>query len=236
MDSQRAKSLLLKYEANLRESEAIPGSIQKIEQQQTEVEPNALSRMSAIEEEAKSDITKLKEAVVAFDGGIEDYRKTQYEIARKSLLETLSSKLARHQADLKKAGNTIAAIKSANSIGQVCAVEGVGRKGVGVEQFISRIRKFLKETKNSSTRTGSDGKFKVPADARYAMAYHYRESTKNELFWLIKIDLEEDQVRLSNSNITNTHERGESDSVWDFLRSDSGKSLLEVMEVSFDDE
>ena len=51
-----------------------------------------------------------------------------------------------------------------------------------------------------------------------------------------QINFAEDQLRLTNSNITNTHKRKESDSVWDFLRSGSGKSLLEVLDVSFDDE
>ena len=207
-----------------------------MEQKQTEAPNELASRKNNIETTAKADIKKIKEEIASFGQNIADYQKNRFEITKKQMLTKATSKLNELKADLKEENTTIEKIKSATSISGLYAVYGVGRDVIDADATIGKIRKFLSETKISSTRTGSDGKFKVPGDARYAMAYHYREATKNELFWLIKINLDEDQVRLTNSNITNTHKRKESDSAWDFLRSDSGKSLLEVMEVSFDDE
>jgi hypothetical protein len=174
---------------------------------------------------------KIKEAFATLDSGVEEHHKNQDETAHKSFLDTclktLSSRLARDEADLKKADNTIAAIKNSNSISQLNALVDTGHKGVDVDKLIITIKKFLSNKKLSSTRTGSDGKFKVPSDARFVMAYHFRESTKNELFWLIKINLDEDQVKLTNSNMTNARKRE---------GSESGMLLLEVLKVSFDDQ
>ena len=179
----------------------------------------------------KAEITKNKEAIAKFDSAVEEHRKNQDETAHKSFLDTalktLSSRLARDEADLKKADNTIAAIKSSNSISQLNALVDTGHKGVDVDKLIITIKKFLSNKKLTSTRTGSDGEFKVPSDARFVMAYHFRESTKNELFWLIKINLAEDQVRLTNSNMTKARKRD---------GSESGMLLLEVLKVSFDDQ
>lgn len=64
------------------------------------------------------------------------------------------------------------------------------------------IASFLKDQQLSSTRTGSDGKFAVPPKARYASAFLKREAPEEELFWLVKINLEDTSLKLTNSNIT----------------------------------
>lgn len=233
MDSEVAKSLLLTYEANLREFEAVPEQIKAVEQKQDEAPEEAAKRRIFTDTNGKADIEKIKEEIASFEQNIADYKKNCNEIANKQMLKEIACKLNELNTDLQEAKTTIEKINNSTSISKLCAVDGVGHEIIDANATIAKIKNFLNEAKISSTRTGSDGKFKVPDKARYAMAYHYRESTKNELFWLIKINLDEDQVRLTNSNITNTHLREGADSVWDFLRSDIGKSLLEVLEVNF---
>lgn len=236
MDSDDANSLLLTYEENLKYFEAAPEQIKAVEKKQDEAPEQAATSRTSIETIGKEEIEKIKEEIASFEQNIADYKKNCNEIAKKQMLKEVASKLSELNADLQEAKTTIEKINNSASISKLCAVDGVGHKIIDANATIAKISNFLNEAKISSTRTGSDGKFKVPDKARYSMAYHYRESTKNELFWLIKINLDEDQVRLTNSNITNTHLREGPDSAWDFLRSDIGKSLLEVLEVNFVDD
>ena len=71
-----------------------------------------------------------------------------------------------------------------------------------------KIKKFLDSNKLRSVRTGSDGKFSVPPKARYASSFVTREGRFNEYFWLIKVDLEDTSVKISNSNLTRVGRNG----------------------------
>mgnify|MGYP001186574002 CR=1 FL=1 len=71
-----------------------------------------------------------------------------------------------------------------------------------------KIKKFLDSNKLRSVRTGSDGKFSVPPKARYASSFVTREGWFNEYFWLIKVDLEDTSVKISNSNLTRVGRNG----------------------------
>jgi hypothetical protein len=67
----------------------------------------------------------------------------------------------------------------------------------------ANIEKFLRSKKISSSRTGSDGKFTVPPKARYLAAIHNRPEPAQEcVFWLIRINLEDENIKLTNSNVT----------------------------------
>lgn len=72
----------------------------------------------------------------------------------------------------------------------------------------TKIASFLVSQQISSTRTSSDGKFAVPPQARYASAFLKRGATAEELFWLVKINLKDTSLKLSNSNITKTSRNG----------------------------
>jgi len=76
----------------------------------------------------------------------------------------------------------------------------------GLKILEGKIQSFLKSEKMNSTRTGSDGKFAVPPKARYVSALVRRELQEEELFWLIKIDLEDIGVKVMNSNLTGQSE------------------------------
>ena len=64
------------------------------------------------------------------------------------------------------------------------------------------VSEELHQNKLSSTRTGSDGKFTIPPKARYISAFMKREASDEEIFWLIKINMDEKIVKITNSNAT----------------------------------
>lgn len=69
------------------------------------------------------------------------------------------------------------------------------------------IDEILEARQIGSTRTGGDGKFSVPPQARYISAYVETKSAGDmTLFWLVKINMDETTVKLSNSNITSIGE------------------------------
>lgn len=89
----------------------------------------------------------------------------------------------------------------------------------GLTILEGKIQSFFKSEKMNSTRTGSDGKFAVPPKARYVSALVRRELQEEELFWLIKIDLDDLEVKIMNSNLT---------------RQSEGYSVLAAMETEIE--
>ncbi|MDB4409005.1 hypothetical protein N9165_02970 [Akkermansiaceae bacterium] len=236
MSLSQARTLLTQYVTDSRTLAAVPGQITAIEQKEAVPQSETKWSRADIETSSKAPIEKLKEEIPAFDKNIASYREDRYELAKKKMLSEVTSKLGELTADLQNANMVIEQINGANSMGALYAVDDIDVDLMPTDQTIGTINAFLGAEKIGSTRTGSGGQFAVPGEARYVMAYHVRESEKKELFWLIKINLEEDQVRLTNSNITNTYQRQDSDDIWRILLSDRGKSMLTVMELSFEDD
>lgn len=69
----------------------------------------------------------------------------------------------------------------------------------------ANIEIFLRSKKIGSSRTGSDGKFTVPTKARYLAAIHKRPGPAQEcVFWLMRINIEDENIKLTNSNVTSS--------------------------------
>ncbi len=66
------------------------------------------------------------------------------------------------------------------------------------------VAEALDSMQLSKIRTGSDGKFSVPPKARYVSTFLKREASEEEVFWLIKINMDDTSVKITNSNVTKT--------------------------------
>ncbi len=132
----------------------------------------------------KSEIFKLSSA---------DYLKTQIEtrlVARQRDKEESLSELSSRQKILESG----AAMLKSGSVPVISDKEQIN-------VIVNEIDKFLASEQLGTVRSGSDGKFAIPPKARYISALVKRDYPEEELFWLLKIDLKDTQVHLSNSNI-----------------------------------
>jgi hypothetical protein len=69
--------------------------------------------------------------------------------------------------------------------------------------FSSLFYQLLKQQASISVQTGSKGNFSVPAEMAYLYAERHRENGET-LVWLIHVDPQSPDIRMSNSNTTTT--------------------------------
>ena len=152
-----------------------------------------LSKRANTEEE----ISKIREELDEWKDGSEKSVKAldlAIQTAKKNLEQAIENQLEEVE-ELATAVSTL----SSSSRHEILGADGM------TEAIIQQaILKFFASNKLSSTRTGRDGKFAIPPKARYVSSLLTREIQEEQLFWLIKIDLEETSVRLTNSNVTKT--------------------------------
>lgn len=68
-------------------------------------------------------------------------------------------------------------------------------------EFSAKFYQLLKQQVSSSVQTGSKGDFSVPAEMAYLYAERHRENGET-LVWLLHIDPQSPDIRMSNSNTT----------------------------------
>lgn len=72
-------------------------------------------------------------------------------------------------------------------------------------EFRVKFHQLLKQQASSSVQTGSKGDFSVPADIAYLYAERNRENGET-LVWLLRVDPNSPDIRMSNSNTTSGSE------------------------------
>lgn len=220
LGESEAKAVLERYKIALARLNSVPANILAIENEKSRLSEQANLKIKSLEDS----IASLTENTTQFSDDVKKEKEKELADFSERLTELTTELEESHEIldNIKKANDKI---KKANSLKELkmytypAAIE---------EQIKTKIARFLSDEKMSSTRTDSKGGFSVPPKARYVMAYLPREATDEELFWLIKINLDEDQVRLSNSNVSNSlNYKG---------AADSRESLKAIMEVEFSDE
>lgn len=149
-----------------------------------------LSKRSDLEEE----ISENQGTLLTLSEDSESLRQ-QTLAAIQEAKEELSETIANLQEHISTCEARVSNISSSSE-----GVSELDYQAMGI--LAEKMRSFLESEKMSSTRTGSDGKFAVPPKARYVSTLVRRELQEEELFWLIKIDLDDLGVKITNSNLT----------------------------------
>lgn len=152
-----------------------------------------LSKRANTEEE----ISKIREELDEWKDGSEKSDKAldlAIQTAKKNLEQAIENQLE----EVEELATVLSTLSSSSRH------EILGADGMTEAIIQQAILKFFASNKLSSTRTGRDGKFAIPPKARYVSLFLIREIQEEQLFWLIKIDLEETSVTLTNSNVTKT--------------------------------